>query len=98
MAANLVQQGTNINQGLFGHPLGPLAAIGTQIANWISGPRGGSNTSAIDAQAAAAYAASQGKPKEVNNDSSAMLIIVYGLGALIVIALLVWLVRVAVKG
>lgn len=92
-------QGANASNALFGNPLGAFGAIGVQLAGWI---RGGDGTNAAANASAQSQAAmdtiNAANRPEQKQGSQIGTVVLYGLGALIVIAALVWLVRIASKG
>jgi hypothetical protein len=91
------QQGADASNALFGNPLGAFGAIGVQIAGWIKGKKS-SNTGAASAQSQAILDAVNAEGSGNQQDSQVGTLVIYGIGALIIIALLVWLVKIAVKG
>jgi hypothetical protein len=91
-------QGASASNSLFGNPLGAFGAIGVQIAGWIRGGNGVNAAANASAQSQAAMDALNAANRPEQTESQIGNVVLYGLGALIVIALIVWLVRIAVKG
>jgi predicted nucleic acid-binding Zn ribbon protein len=92
------QQGADASNALFGNPLGAFGAIGVQIAGWIKGKKSSNTGANASAQSQAILDAVNAEGSRNQQDSQVGTLVIYGIGALIIIVLMVWLVRIAVKG